>query len=174
MVKSENVLKVINKFKSILDLNPQLDMKECLVNYRNACGTPHCHAGWYAIASKSKFRRRFMPETNFTEGVKIMAADLRFMGLFAERAMREFFADNPSIWGNEYGGSMFSEKVAFKCTYTDKRQFGAESIKDIIDHWQDVYDRLVILEKKNSVEISNPPITAEKLINELEGKAIKV
>lgn len=167
MVKSENILKVIRNFEKIAP-NAIVDMDRASVDYLT-CGTPHCHAGWYAIATTSYFPglRKYMSGRNsFYEGAEVMAKDLGFQDI---ESMKEFFCENNVIWGNSYADSMFMDRMAF--WHPKNRSYGAQTIEDIIDHWRDIYIRIKAIEdlaaKKNSVEISEPPITAEELINSL-------
>lgn len=171
ILKSENVLKVIKKFESISHLDTPLDMGESSVNYRNACGTPHCHGGWYAIASYPKPNRKFFgiirPEwktggLTFGAGITSMMEDLG-IGANLFEVLVEYLNRNPYIWGNHNYRIMFSNPSAFY--NREKRPNGAKSLRDIINHWQEVYER--VLATENLPVITNPPITAEMLIEEI-------
>lgn len=170
---SKQVLFVINNFKKILPLailENHLNMRITHVNEcnRHQCGTIHCHGGWYAIA-----RCNLNNEISFKEGANMMAIDLGFNeyncnNIFIDilYSLIEWANENQTTWGNRWGGVMFTDSIAF--FHPSKRPNGAQNLQHIIDHWTEVYERLLALE--NQVEISEPPITAERLIEHLEVK----
>lgn len=104
--KSENVLKVIRNFGSILHIanrKNHLNMMQVGVNKDHICGTTHCHGGWYAVASKLHEKK----EVCFLHGAAQMAKDLGFDNLFE---LQDWAKKNHEIWGNKNGGDMFCDK----------------------------------------------------------------
>jgi len=170
---STAVRKMIDKFKSVLPLAQRenhLSMSCTSVKSINhPCGSIHCHGGWYAIASNLHLSDAlYIP---YTKGVEQMDRDLGFKAtdvvFSSDSGTVQWARNNPSIWGNYNGIYMFSRKDAF---VSPTRPEGANTLADIIHHWEEVAERLESLERE--VEISEPPITAEALIDQLEpGKA---
>jgi hypothetical protein len=179
--KAENVKKIIDLFKSVLPRATKADhlnMAEASVNgvykdqvtkkeFLHVCGTVHCHGGWMAVAAKLYVKEKklfgFITYTreeiiSYMAGVEYMAKIL-FGELSVPDVVQKWAARNPMLWGNDNGNRMFDSSYAF---ISEKRPFGAKTLQHIIDHWTEVYDRLVILEKP--IEISEPPITVEDLI----------
>lgn len=173
--KSSDVKKVIDLFKSVLpkaSREGHLNMMEGGVNLYHECGTVHCHGGWYAIAANLHFRRilgmQFKRTVSYFDGANAMAKALGFKHY---EELRMWANLNPNIWGNYFGTTMFTMSLAFE--HPHKRPYGAKNLQHIIDHWQEVHDRLVILERQNEpVEISEPPVSAEQLISSLENKTV--
>lgn len=127
-------------------LDKHLDMRESAVNYNHTCGTIHCHGGWYAVAVCDVRGRR---NVSFIDGAAEMARELGFYhpDNHAALSMLSMWAyQNPKIWGNERGGDMFGSKLAF--THPVKRRCGAENLQHIIDHWEEVYERVKELEEQ--------------------------
>lgn len=156
---SASVKTLINTFRTILPMatrQEQLSMQCTRVNNDHVCGSVHCHAGWYAIA-KGLHRGGIV---NFMNGSQAMGEDL--FNISGGIRIMAWAHVNPAIWGNTDGEYIFAHAMAFKSA---SRPNGAQTLADIIDHWQEVYERLVILE--NQVAISDPPITAEELVAEL-------
>lgn len=121
------------------------------------CGTVHCHGGWFAIAAVLH-KKGFV---TFEHGKKLMS---QMLGFRCGYDLKVWGALNPQIWGNPDAMMMFLDVSAFY--NDDKRPAGAENLQHIIDHWTEVAERLEALE--NQVDISDPPITAEELIESLE------
>lgn len=168
-VKSIDVKKIIDLFKKVLPMaiiENHLNMSQAYVNYGSdsmpcECGTIHCHGGWFAIAASLHLNNY----VSYLDGAEEMAS---ILGLKNYSGLVYWARANPSIWGNDDGFGMFCCQYAFY--NPEKRRNGAENLQHIVDHWQEVHDRLVILE--NKVEISEPPITTNELIEELESKNI--
>lgn len=171
-IKSENILKVINNFKKVLPLATEenhlrMDTTTvCDIGYK--CGTIHCHAGWYAVERYDWRLYKKHDRVSFWHGIKLMCDD---MGLFPEKTdylsyyagnspLCKWVKANPELWGSECG-EIFASAMAFY--HPIKRQNGAENLQHIIDHWTEVYDRVVLEEKKARL-LSEPPV--ETLINE--------
>lgn len=135
MITSEKLLKVIEKFESLLPLYGEivpLDMASPSVPEKiNLCSTPCCHAGWYLVA---RFPSRPL-DLAWTYGASFLSKDLGFEYL---NELQDWAKDNPELWGNEDGRYMFKLSKAF--TPGDKKE--AETLNDIIDHWKEVYKRL--------------------------------
>lgn len=155
IVSSEAILTVIENFKSVLPLAKSkfhLDMSESNVNRDgHTCGTVHCHGGWYAIAALDT--KNYI--VDFDNGADIMA---RHLGLIGRYRMMEWADQNPRLWGNEMGYSMFSGKMAFH--HPTKRPSGALTLKDIVDHWVEVYGRVKAIEDAKKAP-AYPDITSE-------------
>lgn len=159
VVESKNVLKVIRNLTNALPLaamENHLDMNEPRVNRNFSCGTIHCHGGWYAIGSGlTKDDKKFIVYTN---GAHQVALDLGFdsdggvppiLGISIEIiALQQWANDNPEIWGNAFGASMFTRRIAFKSA---NRPQGAMSLQDIVDHWQEVYERIKTKEEQDAM-----------------------
>lgn len=146
--KSTDILKVIKNLKKVLPQATRkrhLDMGECMVNKHDyECGTRHCLAGWYAVATCNTKNA-----LDFVDGVNKMVKHLGFPN---ENEFSKWASTNPQIWGNEDGYGIFSDKDAFY--NKEKRPEGAENLQHIIDHWEEVYERIKKLEtnsKKNEV-----------------------
>ena len=114
----EQVKFVIRKLKSVRGQAIKKDafnMSEAIayIKNRHECGTVHCVGGWYAIANldrpeiKDRFKKGFV---GYSDGADLMAKDLGF----ANRDCLQTWAfDNPEIWGNPRGGSMFAYESAY-------------------------------------------------------------
>lgn len=171
MIHSSNVRKVIDNFKKVLPFalkEGSLDMSRASVpRTLNECGTPCCHAGWYALAT-SDFSTR-LRGINFVYGVQQMDIDLELpkekedspFTLLSRLA--RYMNKHSEIWGNGYGGKIFLHQYAF--IHEDKRPNGAENLQHIIDHWEEVYLRLYTLE--NPTQITQPPVTAEDIMQDM-------
>lgn len=101
-------------------------------NHKHLCGTPMCHAGWYAsIALKGKRVDSSGLPINYLDGASIMSKHLGF----ASGGDLEFWAkNNPEIWGNENGRMIFTSAYAFNYK-------GELDLLAIINHWQAVKER---------------------------------
>lgn len=93
------------------------------------CGSPMCHAGWYASIRALKHGAK---PVNFKSGAYMIAKDLGFKST----SKLEWWAhNNPEIWGNNHGNMMFNSKVAFG-------NYDYIHLRDIVKHWKDVQKRL--------------------------------
>lgn len=150
MIQSKNILKVIDNFKKVLPMakmEGHLNMAAPEVNCRgHICGTVHCHGGWYAVAACSLKRK-----ITFDTGANKMARDL---GFFNAEKLEDWMCDHPEIWGNSHAHSIFSWETAFY--HEEKRPIGAENLQHIIDHWQEVYERLRALEQLQNTVSKEP------------------
>ena len=140
--RSEDVLNVIRNFERVLPYaegERLLNMLETGVSRLPlpVCNTPHCHAGWYLLAKKPFMQRIFSRHNNFTYGYLEMERDLNIPSI------SDWARENPEIWGNNSGSYVFSSPLAF---VGPTRPNGAKTLKDIVDHWKEVYERLVKLE----------------------------
>lgn len=160
-MKSADVLKVIKNFEK-LPLKTRLsekglNMGECgVTNFLGICNTTMCHGGWYAaVAIKNKFLKTF----HYQDGANKMAQDLGFKHM---NELQKWARDNEEIWGNNYGGIMFSSAEAFEY----KERFKANCLEDIVQHWREVYERL--LAKENTGKY--PDITKELAVLPTEEK----
>lgn len=157
---SQQVQTVIDNFKKVLPIanghSWMLDMGEGRVwtkvecDEKNICGTPMCHAGWYATAEMDRIKKQYANDPNwyptYDEGAEAMAKDLGFED---EYELQKWANDNEIIWGNDTGYEMFNSKFAFATT---KRHRGAESLQDIVDHWEEVRDRIIALENTSHID----------------------
>lgn len=143
--KSENVLKVIGKLKNVLPMATRerhLDMQEGAVNNgSHPCGTTHCHGGWFAVAMGLHLISDYV---DYNNGANKMAECLGFPNMIQ---LENWAESNEHLWGNEDGTRMFCNEDAF---ISPTRPDGAENLQHIIDHWTEVYERLVALENKNN------------------------
>lgn len=115
-----------------------LDMQQGAVNKGHECGTTHCFAGWYAIAALPNDMAM-----NYKEGVKLIDQHLGFNVSdfpYALDCFVGFIIDNSDIWGNHRGADVYTDRMAFY--HAVKRSKGAENLQHIIDHLEEVRDRL--------------------------------
>ena len=115
-----------------------LDMMEgCGRDEGHPCGTVHCFGGWYAIALFDGIREFYYYDDGADEMAKHLG--LKEQDRDGEFSIEEWASNNPDIWGNEYGGNVFVHARAFLTD--EKRPLGAQSLKHIIDHLEEVRDR---------------------------------
>lgn len=143
MIKSENIIKVINNFKSVLYMATSKDHLRMGVAFVNqgghTCGTVHCHGGWYAIATLMDVIK--VNAVDYGDGANKMAEDIGFDVSFSVgEPLCTWAKKHPELWGNNNGEYMFSAAMAFY--HKDKRPCGAMNLEDIINHWEDVYERV--------------------------------
>lgn len=153
---SAQIRTVIDNFKKVLPLAPsilQLNMKETRVNEDgHACGTTHRHGGWYAVATVDNVKK--IP-AHYLMGTEQMAKDLGFSGLPTDymnpfkffnvtHQLLRWAGNSPILWGNENGSDMFSSASAFT---SGRRLHGAKTLADIVDHWEEVYQRVALYEE---------------------------
>lgn len=134
-MKKIQVQKVIDTFEKVLKEYPQakLDMEQgCVNNPFHICGTVHCHGGFYAIGACDLENHPI-----YIHGADQMAKDL---GLEDNQELERWANDHPKEWGNEKGRYMFINETSFK---SSTRPNGAKSLKDIIQHWREVKERLI-------------------------------
>lgn len=139
---SKQIEKVIENFERVLDMYPNgvLNMMEGLVNEdKHVSGTVHCHGGFYAIGCFDTRKR----EVDFMDGANKMANHLGFK---TERVLENWANKNRELWGNIFGNSMFTER----CSFTPGDKELAENLRDIIDHWYEVHDRVWLMEQVKS------------------------
>ena len=125
---------LIDNFNKVVHLGPKesnLEMDQPTIPTKHDCNTIACHAGWYAI---SKNLKRTYKRTHYEDGIEDIAQDLKI----DTRTLLSFMSNNPSIWGNAFGGGMFTMDRAFRTTTSN----GAETLQDIIDFWQAVHKRV--------------------------------
>lgn len=114
----------------------------CVVN-KTICGTVHCHGGTYALE-----RCDLDEPLIYSHGAHMMAVDLGFETM----GDLELWAHtHPDIWGNTHGSAMFASSLAF---ISKDRPWGAGSVCDIRNHWNEVADRLERLEAGETIEQS--------------------
>ena len=152
------------KFPPILDMEcgRVLQAKDYGVE-GNQCGTVACHAGHYLLATKDRepnvdflcdvFGEHVLYDSN-TEGEVFyiigsfrMARDLGFGRV---RDLVNWARENPDVWGNDYGGTMFNSDgyEAFglphvgSCLDESDAKVMEAGLDVIIQHWRDVADRI--------------------------------
>jgi len=135
-MNKQQVQIVIDNFKKVLPMaieENHLDMQNPFVNSGNhTCGTTHCHGGWYAIAV---FNTK-LKKVNYHDGAAMIAEHLGFAN---EGFLEEWAYNHPVTWGNLNGNEMFTDAIAFESRTRPK---GAQNLQDIIDHWEEVKNRL--------------------------------
>jgi len=163
---SKQVFAVVANFKSLkprrsfigFKIPMELDMKAATVNEDGRlCGTIHCHAGWYAVAVCNLKER-----LNYTSGVERLQYDLGFETYYTIEIWAEQYSN---IWGNGFGRAMFSDALAFY--HQEKRPNGAKDLNDIINHWQEVGERLLAMEMEEK-KIVYKDITSELAVFPIE------
>ena len=127
------------------------------------CGTYACHAGWYAFAQIEGMdtpgtwdpRPRYLPgmeryvdadgnTVNFGQGADWMAITAGFTrdGTMTPAEVLERWADdNPDLWGNAHGWSLFTSPSAF-LSYEEQTENADMSLRTVAIHWEGVYERL--------------------------------
>jgi hypothetical protein len=126
---------VIGNYEKVLAIASKkgsLNMAETEVNDSglegiNICGTVHCVAGWYAVATLDPANTS--KRISFTDGADRMAQDL---GLSDRDALEIWARDNANIWGNEKGYYMFSSSGAYDY---------AQTLAEVVAHLKGVRDR---------------------------------
>ena len=132
----ETILVTFEKVLPKAQKKRQFDIFECKVNqYGHVCGTVHCVGGWYAVAACDLSKH-----VDYIHGASQMANDLGFISLYY---FRDFFRQQPNLWGNDNGYYMFSNQKA----YTPGNKRKASSLRDVYDHWVEVWMRFLILEE---------------------------
>lgn len=139
---SSAVQKVIDALQRALPMakmDGHLDMSEGRVNHigGHVCGTIHCHGGWFAIGMNMHEHGKI----DYEYGTKSMA---RILGFETPSMLKEWSYKNKDIWNNEDGLFMFTRPCAFY--HPTRRPTGALNLQHIIDHWEEVRDRLKVLE----------------------------
>ena len=147
-MKAKDLKKVIRTMDMVAnDCDSMLNMSEYIVQCTtHLCGTVHCFAGWYLIASRLEMGDTFRPRmfscpTSFETGKIKMEKVLNV-------SLQKWANENPNLWGNRYGDDVFTNQCAFKSV---KRPGGATNLNDIIDHLKEVYWRLFASEIKSTV-----------------------
>jgi len=127
--------RVIDNLKKVLPMatmEKSLNMNQTRVNnHGHICGTVHCLGGWYAVGVCN-----LSEEIGYREGARKMSQDLGFED---DDSLEEWCEANPDIWGNKNGYGIFSDEHAFT---SPSRPHGAFTLQHIIDHLEEVRDRL--------------------------------
>lgn len=148
-MKSSNILKVAEVFKSILPMaerDEQLNMAIGFVNNVDyACGSIHCAAGWFAIGTKL----HLTGWVNHGDGKREMA---KMLGFDDDSELKYWASENQEIWGNEYPLLMFSKAIAYY--HPTKRPLGAQNLRHIYDHLMEVYERAKATEQPSRIDIT--------------------
>ena len=138
MITADKVDKVVEHLERVED-KPVIDMSEPNIRgrFRIGCGTVCCHAGAYLLARHpvSSALGVILPEfQSYTRGAYVMANDLGFENA---RGLQNFMRENPEIWGNDNGYSMFASPYSFTPATVHTTTF-----TKIIEHWKGVAERL--------------------------------
>jgi len=162
-MKASNVLKVITNLEKVLPYA----QSECSLNMdrgtvsaekgKNLCGTAQCHAGWYTVATFPA-KQRMDNNVDYYDGAVKMGKHLGFKSkkiiddeglpdiIDEHMALTDWAGKNPEIWGNRDGALMFECDGEMAFYHVEKRPYGAETLQHIVDHWKEVYARLLALE----------------------------
>jgi hypothetical protein len=89
------------------------------------CGTIHCAAGWYAIATLVNEQ-----SLNYNDGAIAMAAHL---GFECREDLEHWAARSSTIWGNQSGWAIFCDTRAYGFTHG--------GLSDVVSHLEGVRDR---------------------------------
>ncbi len=127
----------------------KLDMKETLVYaHKNSsmgehpCGTVHCHAGAFMLGSR--VINLSQGAIHYTEGAIRMAELLGFSSESKlgrpDHQLIHWARYNPDRWGNDSGGYLLYDVVAFD---------GAATVSGIADWWDGVADRTEAINNTN-------------------------
>lgn len=124
---SENVYIIADTLQTVaLFMGNEVEMGNPST-YENLCGTPCCHGGWFEFALNEELH------SDYNRGAQEMA---KFLGFSSEVQLYCWAEDNPTIWGNGWGGYMFCGPKAFN--YKGEKL----TLTGIADHWRAVGDRL--------------------------------
>jgi len=81
--------------------------------------------------------RRSSDPVDYSDGAVKISIDLGFSDHYD---LEDWADENPELWGNKYGSLMFMGGGSH--AFTPGSQFKAHNLKDIIDHWKEVKERL--------------------------------
>ena len=159
MINVEGVKKIADTFAMLAKQYPggeTVHMDSTTIRRTAECGTCACHVGWFAYAqmedsvpgtwvdcgnSGERYAHHNGAFVSFDEGANCMATIAGFVDtgtMTLAEVLEQWAANNPDIWGNEHGGSMFHHVCAFVPDY-----IGYDiSLQTVADHWRGVYERL--------------------------------
>ena len=146
--RSEDVYKVAERFQSVEDMPGEVDMIKTSA-LEGPCGTVACMAGWYYLTMKEEDFKEMPgifdigPHDAYGIGAKSLAYSLGFSN---KDLLKKWADENPDLWGNEFGESMFSHELA----YGKESSYEILTVKEIADHFFGVGNRLMAMEKKNA------------------------
>jgi hypothetical protein len=135
---------VIDKLKSVRKQASQegaFDMNVWRVyskKNKHECGTIHCVGGWYAVVNLNRKEiKAGIKEglVRYEDGANLMANDLGFEDGYV---LAIWAYENPEIWGNDRGCSMFTKKIAYSNSGFD----------GVIAQWELVKENLIELTKE--------------------------
>lgn len=139
IVKSEDVLKIINTLKEVqyqAGHRGALDMEEAGV-----CGTIKCVAGWYltgrALEMGDLAEMMKQGELWYWDGVRMIAQELGFYGSNQGQDLRFWLSKHPELWGNSGGAWLFDDALAY-----DHDEEKGLTFYDVIAQWIGFYRRL--------------------------------
>ena len=143
--KSEDIYKVAERFRSVEHMPGTVDMKKTTA-FEEPCGTVACMAGWYYLTLKEEDLKE-MPsiivEAGAHDAYSIGAKSLAYsLGFSNKNLLRDWAIENPDLWGNEFGASMFSHELA----YGKESSYEILTVKEIADHFFGVANRLKTME----------------------------
>ena len=121
--------KVADVLKTHIDKvgDEDVNMNELYINH---CGSPLCFAGWFAYLSRSKEE---LKGKDWKYGARLIACEC---GLEDRYHLTRWANNNPKLWGNEYGDSMFGYKQAFGVEPNEEL-----TLSDITAHLREVSER---------------------------------
>ena len=144
---SESMYKVIERLRPYAD--ESLDMGNSHVT---KCGTPHCFAGYYALACKREGRTWTTSEglvvsdlREYDSGAELMARDLGFRDWFS---FEYWVSKDMTFWNGE---EERKEGVGCYSPFYSNSFSEAKNLSDIILHLEGVAARLEAKEKKKSI-----------------------
>lgn len=154
------IREAMNKIAVVVDADhgePMLDMheQEVIRPYDDECGTTACFAGWYLFADlhDKGEDHAFVDHTDHGTGCRFHAltvpvqhggymvhwdeganAFARAVGFRHYEELEEWAALRPDLWGNPYGGDMFTRATA----YGETPQGDEVTIHTVMEHWRNV------------------------------------
>ena len=137
--RPEDIRKVADRLESVAG-TACLDMAASFVKKSPYhCKTVACHGGFYALACSVEMKDGKVDphdgSTNYKVGANQMALDLGFSSM---SSIKDWAGENPDLWGNRFGLSMFGAPQAFGFDHEDNRI----RLENIIKWWRDVADRI--------------------------------
>ena len=127
----------------------EIEMSEPDIMKHNSCETVCCHAGLYVLACMDEVARLWNDESfdntavvlvpdylgsPWIRGAELMAHHLGFR---LRSDLERWATLTPSLWGNRYGGEMFTKAAAFT-----GEPLSWTSVDQIVAHWRAVADRI--------------------------------
>ena len=154
-----NIRTIANKLKEMIPeaRNGEVKMWSCdIYKETHICGTVACHAGLYELHYALQNNNTYFFDRNGNEGnyYKVLCRRLgdghvtrinwkegadrmaRDLGFYNKTKLEKWAKENPKLWGNENGNSMFESNLAFGQLNDTLK------LSEIISHWLKVADRI--------------------------------